>query len=32
VTELPYHDLVFKKDGPLVTTVAAYTEGDLLAR
>jgi anti-sigma factor RsiW len=32
VTELPYHDLVFKKDGPLVTTVAAYTEGDLFAR
>jgi len=32
VTELPYHDLVFKKDGPLVATVAAYTEGDLLAR
>jgi anti-sigma factor RsiW len=32
VAELPYHDLVFKKDGPLVTTVAAYTEGDLLAR
>lgn len=32
VAELPYHDLVFKKDGPLVATVAAYTEGDLLAR
>jgi hypothetical protein len=32
VAELPYHDLVFKKDGPLVATLAAYTEGDLLAR
>lgn len=32
VTELPYHDLVFKKDGPLVATLAAYTEGDILAR
>ena len=26
VTELPYHDLVFKKDGPLAT-VAAFSEG-----
>jgi hypothetical protein len=27
MTELPYHDLVFKKDGPLAT-IAAFSEGD----
>jgi hypothetical protein len=36
VAELPYHDLVFKKDGPLVATVAAYSDvgaaGTVLAR
>ncbi len=26
VTELPYHDLVFKNDGPLMATLAAYSE------
>ncbi len=27
VAELPYHDLVFKPDNPLVATLAAYSEG-----
>jgi anti-sigma factor RsiW len=28
VAELPYHDLVFKTDGPLMATLAAYSETD----
>lgn len=28
VAELPYHDLVFKKDGPLVASVAAFADAD----
>jgi hypothetical protein len=27
VAELPYHDLVFKQDNPLVATLAAHSEG-----
>jgi hypothetical protein len=28
VAELPYHDLVFQKDGPLVASVAAFADAD----